>query len=710
MSVDTGAPTISTDAIGGGIPNVTAPWLIAGPVTQTCTATDLISGMDTPPITYNGGGPTVNGDGIYALSCTAHDYAGNTSTGATHTVQIDGTAPTASLFCNGAACGGGWYQSSVALSVNATDATSGVATTEVSFDGGATWVSPTTLTDGVYSVQGRSIDHAGNVSPVASGTISVDTTAPSATFLCNGIACGSAWYSGAVVVSLSATDARSGVVPGSAQISTDGGATWAASATLTDGTHNLVGHATDIAGNTVTVNWLVQIDSIAPTVNGTLSGGVMGGGGLYQSGPVTLTCTANDPLSGVASIAYGTQVATAPGNTVLDCTATDNAGNHASYTVSVFIDNSLPDASFQYSGNYCPGGWYNSPVSISIAASDSLGSIARTGFAVDGVNWSSDRLVKDGTYALTGFATDLAGNTRNLSDTLQVDTFPPLSSWITKADEWVGGEVSLEGQSIDWLSGIAKVEISFDNGKTWVAIGNSPNWSYRWNTKDLKVPDGPHTLLARALDRACNQEHTARVVVNVDNTPPDISLKDSLNIMGRSTTVITFDAGSGVDHGLLTISGNGIEPVQIPFTADQTTVSWDGFTGDGKTAPFGIFGVTVDVWDKVGNHSSTRGSWVRPAPQAPTLIPVTNNSSAITGSTPVANPPSSPPIVISSQPAGLPFWLLMLPIGGMGVWLAASSVALSRDRRWTELRALSRSVNQYLSQSKTNSQGGEEND
>jgi hypothetical protein len=703
--LDATPPTVSGTLSGGTMG--TGGYYNAGPVSLTCTGADS-GGSGLYGITY--GAQTATGDGSHTLSCTAEDGAGNTASYST-VVRIDSTPPSVSLLCNGAPCGTGWYTVPVTVTAGASDLTSGITpgSAEVSIDGGTTWSASAALPDGTTSAMARAFDVAG-ISNSASGTVRVDQVAPSATFLCNGSNCGSGWYNGPVTITLNATDATSGVVPASVLISTDGGATWVTTATLTtDGSHNVQGRALDVAGNTVNTSWVVQIDTVAPTVNGTLSGGVLGGGGLYQSGPVTLTCTANDPLSGVASITYGTQVATAPGNTVLDCTATDNAGNHASYTVSVFIDNSLPDAAFQYSGNYCAGGWYNSPVSISIAASDSLGSIASTGFAVDGVNWSSDRPVKDGVYSLTGFATDLAGNIRHLSDTLQVDTFPPLSSWITKADEWVGGEVSLEGQSIDWLSGIAKVEISFDDGRTWVAIGNSPNWSYAWNTKDLKVPDGPHTLLARALDNACNQEHTARVVVNVDNTPPDISLKDSLNIMGRSTTVNTFDAGSGVDHGLLTISGNGIEPVKIPFTADQTTVSWDGLTGDGKTAPFGIFSVVVDVWDKVGNHSSTRGSWVRPAPQVPTPIPTTKNSSAVIVSTPAASLPSSP-IVISSQPAGLPFWLLTLPIGGMGVWLAASTVALSRDRRWNELRKLSRSVNQYLSQSKTNSQGGEDND
>ena len=166
-------------------------------------------------------------------------------------------------------------------------------------------------------------------------------------------------------------------------------------------------------------------------------------------------------------------MATAPGTTTLSCTATDNAGNSSSYSTTVTIDGTAPSASFQYSGSYCPGGWYNTPVSPSVLASDPSG-IGSVSFWVDGKPWTAGALIKDGIHALTAVVSDVAGNTTHISDTLQVDTYPPISSWITKSDTWVGGKTTLEGQSEDWTSGIAKVEISFDDGKTWVAIGNSP--------------------------------------------------------------------------------------------------------------------------------------------------------------------------------------------------------------------------------------------
>jgi hypothetical protein len=180
------------------------------------------------------------------------------------------------------------------------------------------------------------------------------------------------------------------------------------------------------------------------------------------------------------------------------------------------------------------------------------------------------------------------------------------------------------------------------------------------------------------------------VVVNVDNTPPKIDLKNSLNIMGRTSTVITFDAGSGFDHGIMTISGNGIQPVKISFTSNSASMSWDGLGGDGRTAPFGVFDVTVDAWDKVGNHSSTHGYWMRPAPIQPTAAPTALGIAMV----PTAGPDTTTGTTVTTapQPLGIPLWGLFLPFGVGIVWLFTNGLPFTFDRRWSEVRKLQREI------------------
>jgi hypothetical protein len=531
------------------------------------------------------------------------------------------------------------------------------------------------------------------------GTYQVDSTPPVVNYSLSGGTSGAGgWYTaGPVTLICTGSDGLSGFA----------GITYGAQVASGEGSHTLSCTGADNAGNTATQSVIVNIDSMPPAITPTVSGGTPGGSGWYLNGPVTLTCNATDATSGGVVITYGTQVATAPGTTTLDCTATDAAGNSSYYSTPIIIDNGLPDASFQYNGSYCTGGWYNSPVYISLLVSDLLSGPGMGSFRVDGDEWNSGRPVMDGIHSITGVAFDSAGNRRDISDTLQVDTYPPMSSFFTESGSWFAGSVTLEGQSVDWTSGIRNVEISLDNGQTWFSVGGRVNWTYEWDTldPDAPVPDGSYTILARALDNACNQEHTGVVQINVDNTPPDLSLDSAIVVLGNTTSFDTADAGSGMDKVRVTISGNGIAPRVMEFSAGggKQGLDWDGRDGNGAVAPFGLYEVLVEAWDKVGNYSATTGSWVRPEPkkQEPPVLPA-------------ANPPGENPAAPADErtnageesaplpPMGLPFWSLVLPLGALGVWLTGSTVALARDRRWSELRGIARTIARYQDQTRIN--------
>src|SRR5712692_911093 len=70
--------------------------------------------------------------------------------------------------------------------------------------------------------------------------------------------------------------------------------------------------------------------------------------------------------------------------------------------------------------------------------------------------------------------------------------------------KWNGGEVTIAGIAFAGARGISKVELSFDNGKTWQAAKlEAPagpltwrRWSAQWTPPNV----GPHTLQARSTD------------------------------------------------------------------------------------------------------------------------------------------------------------------------------------------------------------------
>jgi len=76
---------------------------------------------------------------------------------------------------------------------------------------------------------------------------------------------------------------------------------------------------------------------------------------------------------------------------------------------------------------------------------------------------------------------------------------------------------------------VAKIEISFDNGKTFTQISKNEKWMYRIENQDL--PEGYHFFLIRATMQN-GEVAVTRTIIQIDNTAPSIRLI-APNIGGR---------------------------------------------------------------------------------------------------------------------------------------------------------------------------------
>ncbi|MET7399018.1 family 43 glycosylhydrolase [Dactylosporangium sp. NPDC005572] len=113
---------------------------------------------------------TVSGDGQHSVSATATDRAGNTSPAASLPVRIDATAPTSTATVEARA-----------VTVGATDATSGVARIEYAVDTGAwsAYTGPVAAPDSnKHTVSFRALDNAGNLETARTVTIPADLSGP----------------------------------------------------------------------------------------------------------------------------------------------------------------------------------------------------------------------------------------------------------------------------------------------------------------------------------------------------------------------------------------------------------------------------------------------------------------------------------------------------------------------------------------------------
>jgi regulation of enolase protein 1 (concanavalin A-like superfamily) len=353
--------TAATNPAGPG-----ASGWFTGAVEVTLAAADEQggSGVDHTEYTVDGGAFTrytapfqVAGDGTHAVGYRSVDKAGNVETARTLTVKVDATAPSVSAATTPAAPDGrnGWFVSGVSVAVTAADATSGLASTEVSVDGGAfaAYTEPVSVTaDGRHTVAYRATDAAGNVS---SGSVPVnkDATAPltTASFAPPN---DDGWLPGTVPVTLSTVDAVSGVA--GTEYALDGGAwtPYTQPVNVTgDGTHTLAYRSTDQAGNLEAQKAAtIKIDATRPTV---LISGIADRQIYGDSQDLRISWQAVDSTSGLKTV-----TGTLDGNAYLSgtlqslfelglgihslsVTAVDRAGNQTVQTVTFGVDTSFRD-------------------------------------------------------------------------------------------------------------------------------------------------------------------------------------------------------------------------------------------------------------------------------------------------------------------------------------------------------------------------------
>ncbi|GAA5113650.1 hypothetical protein GCM10023339_18310 [Alloalcanivorax gelatiniphagus] len=347
---DTTAPTTSITWVPGTADGEEG-WYVTGP-SFTLAAEDAGSGVDSTQYRINDGvwttytGAVPVPDGRHTIQYRSTDEAANQETARSSEVKVDTTTPATGATQEKAGDG-------VKVVLDATDATSGVASTEYRIDGGAwtDYTNPVVVTGaGDHTVGFRSTDVAGNVEEEGSIDVTVDgppadTTAPVTTVRTDPAAPNgsSGWFTTAPKVTLTATDAGSGVARTEYRTGNGMWTTYTAPFTLTtQGLQVLEVRSVDKAGNIETAQSReVKVDTGKPAVS--ISG--LQARTYPSHKQATVAWTATDATSGVGSVraTLDGEVVEAgtwsmwtlsTGSHVLTVTATDVAGNSSSQTVT----------------------------------------------------------------------------------------------------------------------------------------------------------------------------------------------------------------------------------------------------------------------------------------------------------------------------------------------------------------------------------------
>lgn len=515
---------------------------------------------------WGGSSVTITTDGIHTVEGRTTDVAGNVSATNSGIVRRDTVPPVASLNIPTPNGQNGWFISNPTVSATGTDATSGVATSQVRVNGGAWGGSAVIGTDGIHTVEGRAQDNAGHWSSVVSGTVRVDTTPPSASVYLPPVDGQNGWYVSPVAVTAQGSDATSGVA--SRQVSLDG-ANWADNdLTITaDGVYTATIRVTDNAGNSRTTTATVRRDATPPTINGLDVTGSTGNNGWYRS-DVEVSGLASDATSGIALVEVDGQpnLTLSEGVHSVLIRAVDEAGNENTQAATIRVDSTPPTLTPQLSPVDGDNGWHVLGATLDAAAADALSGLAEVRVRVNGGTWQSLPLdlTDEGVYDVEIEAEDEAGNLTRESLTIRIDrTAPTIEPSVPAADGkngWYVSPFEVSYSTDDNLSGV--------RSSAWRVNGGD------WQSGTPQIDgEGEITLDIRAVDEAGN-ERIRRYVFSLDQTPPqgEITLSGEAGVEDWYRSVVEASI-TGED------AVSGVAEMRLPQAVIETE-GWHTVTGE----------------------------------------------------------------------------------------------------------------------------------
>jgi len=612
--------SVSDDLGGSGVSSVVYEALIGGTwtgISQTW-ATNSVS------------------DGAYDLHVVVMDVAGNVTTSLPVAGRrVDNTKPATTDNAPS-----GWQSSAVTVSLSANDAGSGVANTQYSVDGGgySSGTSVTISSDGIHTISYFSTDVVGNIESPKTATVSIDTTPPdpgandpgnylrgNVTLSANPATDGAAITQVEFQYGASGTYTSIGTV-----IAAPYSASWPTGG-VSDGSYDLRFIITDEAGNTTTVDMASKIvDNTAPTgaIGSPLAGATI-------SGSVSIGVTASDdnPIASVEYFVNGGSIGTASappfqrgwnsasgpdGSASISALITDMAGNSTTTgTVGITVDNFAPAVSIS-----SPGANVHGTVSIGASADSDTVQVAFerrptsgggwTTIAVDtGAPWSASfdtTAATDGTYELRAIAVDAGANSGTSSAVgTRVDNTNPSGVVVRPNDgSRVGGaNVVLEATASDSGSGVSSVTweaMPSGGGFSAIASDSSAPYAATWDVTGL--PSVTHNIRVVVTDNAGNAFTSGQITVDVDSTPPGVTLADPGSPVSGTVALsavttgdadaVTFGYSPAGAASWTAISTDGSAPYAASF---DTTLLGDG-----------MYDLRAIVTDAVGNTSqSVRG-------------------------------------------------------------------------------------------------------
>ncbi|WP_232462990.1 Ig-like domain-containing protein, partial [Burkholderia ubonensis] len=231
-------------------------------------------------------------EGLNDVQVRQTDIAGNTSdpTSFSFTLDTSAAAPGVALTTDSGSSAVDHITNVGTLNLSGVETG---ATVEYSIDGGHTWSTSFSATEGLNDIQVRQTDIAGNTSDATSFSFTLDTSAAAPGVALTTDSGSSASDHVTNVGTLNLTGVETGAT---VEYSTDGGHTWSTSFNATEGLNDVQVRQTDIAGNTssaTSFSFTLDTSAAAPGVALTTDSGSSASDHITNVGTLNLTGVEN---------------------------------------------------------------------------------------------------------------------------------------------------------------------------------------------------------------------------------------------------------------------------------------------------------------------------------------------------------------------------------------------------------------------------------
>ncbi|WP_256099512.1 beta strand repeat-containing protein, partial [Burkholderia ubonensis] len=495
------------------------------------------------------------------------------------------------------------------------------ATVEYSTDGGHTWSTSFSATEGLNDVQLRQTDIAGNTSAATSFSFTLDTSAaaPGVTLTTDSGSSAVDHVTNVGTLNLSGVETGATV-----EYSTDGGHTWSTSFSATEGLNDVQVRQTDIAGNTsdpTSLSFTLDTSAAAPGVALTTDSGSSASDHITNVGTLNLSGVetgATVEYSTDGGHTWSTSFSAVEGLNDVQVRQTDIAGNTSdptSFSFTLDTSAAAPGVALTTDSGNSASDHITNVGTLNLTGVEAGATVE---YSIDGGHtWSTSFNATEGLNDVQVRQTDIAGNTSDptsFSFTLDTSAAAPGVALTTDSGSSAVDHVTNVGTlNLSGVEAGATVEYSTDGGHTW-----STSFSATEGVNDVQVRQtdiagntSSATSFSFTLDTSAAAPGVALAVDSGSSASDHITNVGTLNLSGvetGATVEYSIDGGHTWSTSFNAIEGlNDVQVRQTDIAGNTSSATSFSFTLDTSAAAPGV-ALTTDSGSSASDHITNVGT------------------------------------------------------------------------------------------------------